>query len=124
MTNQEILDNAPEGATHYDGSVYINTRLSSYWSLYKKRWVNLDVLTLEPETRLLSDIKKNQWISVDDKLPEFFQYVLIYHPAMRCTLLGSFIKGSHKFRDVAGNSFYKDDITHWMPLPEPPKEQE
>tara|TARA_R110002073_G_scaffold334223_2_gene523299 strand:- start:2074 stop:2412 length:339 start_codon:yes stop_codon:yes gene_type:complete len=66
---------------------------------------------------------ENQWISVEDRLPEFFRYVLIYHPAMRCTLLGSFIKGSHKFRDVAGNSFYKDDVTHWMPLPEPPKEQ-
>ena len=66
---------------------------------------------------------ENQWIRVENRLPEFFRYVLVYHPAMRCTLLGSFIKSSHKFRDVAGDSFYKDDVTHWMPLPEPPKEQ-
>lgn len=61
------------------------------------------------------------WISVKDEMPQFHTYVLLYHPVMNVTLLGSFIQGSHKFRDVMGNSFYKDDISHWMPLPPPPK---
>jgi hypothetical protein len=86
-------------------------------------------LNMERNREVIRALKKriaeleNQWISVEDRLPESFKAVLIYQPAMGYTLLGSFERASHKFRDVVGNSFYKDDITHWMLLPEPPKEQ-
>jgi len=69
------------------------------------------------------------WISVKDKLPPMYHMVLI---TGKNSAGGSFgvIKGSH---DGDKGQWYRDDIgqyadsrgdtvTHWMPLPEPPKE--
>lgn len=69
------------------------------------------------------------WISVKDRLPPMYHMVLI---TGKNSAGGSFgiIKGSH---DGDIGQWYRDDIgqyvdsrgdivTHWMPLPEPPKE--
>jgi hypothetical protein len=66
------------------------------------------------------EVKQDNWISVTDRLPEFHKKVLFYHQVMDGIFLGSFIKGSYKFRDATGDSFYNSDITHWQPLPAPP----
>lgn len=52
-----------------------------------------------------------QWISVKDGLPEPGVHALVYTPDA-----GIFID----FHD--GFEFGIKDATHWMPLPEPPKE--
>ena len=63
-----------------------------------------------------------QWISVDDRLPEEDGYYLcciksslfpdrVYIDILECDK-GSFEEGH----------IYTDTVTHWMPLPEPPKE--
>ncbi len=72
-----------------------------------------------------------EWISVKDRLPPIYQMVLI---TGKNGDGGSFgvIKGSY---DGHNYNWYRDDIghyvnsrgdivTHWMPLPEPPKEEE
>tara|TARA_R110000744_G_scaffold337928_3_gene443090 strand:- start:305 stop:676 length:372 start_codon:yes stop_codon:yes gene_type:complete len=87
-------------------------------SLYSKSSVAAELAFRDKRIAQL----ETQWISVEDRLPGFHEYVLSYHPVMNVTLLGSFIQGSHRFRDVMSNSFYKSDISHWMPLPSPPKE--
>ena len=62
-----------------------------------------------------------KWISVDDRLPEEDGYYLcciksslfpdrIYIDILECDK-GSFEEGH----------IYTDTVTHWMPLPEPPK---
>ena len=69
------------------------------------------------------------WISVKNRLPPIYQMVLI---TGKNSAGGSFgvIKGSY---DGHNYNWYRDDIgqyvnhrgetvTHWMPLPEPPKE--
>ena len=63
-----------------------------------------------------------KWISVEERLPEKAGEVLIvvsrfvavawYHPKTRC-----FESGSGLCWFVSENA-----VTHWMPLPEPPKE--
>jgi hypothetical protein len=58
MNNQDVLDNAPEGATHWDGAEYLNTNTNSYWRRTRSKWVGLDELILEPDTRSLVDIKR------------------------------------------------------------------
>lgn len=57
-----------------------------------------------------------EWISVKDRLPEEDTWVLVYSRQGRYTNLKvDYIHGGKWF-----HSFY---VTHWMPLPEPPKEE-
>ena len=73
------------------------------------------------------DIK---WISVTERLPEKGIDVLCFISGIVGTLASyaevfTYI-GDGKWEDSAGNWNYGDilNITHWMPLPEPPKEVE
>ena len=60
MTNQEILDNAPEGATHWDGGGYMIAEggINNYFNPKKSKWIYVSELVLEPDTRSLADIAK------------------------------------------------------------------
>lgn len=66
-----------------------------------------------------------KWISVKDELPDKNQDVLIYR--------GNYIEDMMHVYTYLGNNEWEDEygywsrtddegITHWMPLPEPPKE--
>ena len=60
--------------------------------------------------------QKNEWISVKDRLPEEDIRVLVYINSDRSyTKLDTDRLSNGKFV-----RWYKD-VTHWMPLPEPPK---
>jgi hypothetical protein len=58
MNNQEIIDNAPEGATHIDGTDYLNADNNSYWNRKKSKWCSLCDLSLQDDMRSLADIKR------------------------------------------------------------------
>jgi hypothetical protein len=56
MNNQEILDNAPEGATHWDCHEYMRHTHDGNWDYwYAPDW---EETKPEEETRLLADIKR------------------------------------------------------------------
>lgn len=57
--------------------------------------------------------RKSEWISVDERLPEKCERVLIYGEEGIC--FASRYKG-----DWLMPMFYAGEITHWMPLPQPP----
>ena len=63
------------------------------------------------------------WISVKDRLPEDTCWVLCFGDgAMTCY---AFDKGTGRFCDWAiskAPGLFPDDVTHWQPLPDPPKE--
>ncbi len=60
-----------------------------------------------------------EWISVEDGMPEKNRYVLVH------LRWGAIATGVHNGRNwwdelsIVNN----DDVTHWMPPPEPPKEE-
>ena len=60
----------------------------------------------------------SEWISVNDKLPPIYVNVLIYDT------IDNYISNSllNKNKQWIGYESNIDDITHWMPLPNPPKE--
>lgn len=66
--------------------------------------------------------KGNSWISVKDRLPEKYKFVLCHKDGK--TRIGYYIgaeyaKGVAAFADQShAHSF---GVTHWMPLPEPPE---
>lgn len=66
----------------------------------------------------------SEWISVREKLPELFRGVLAYCPKRQNIYeLYLNLRGEWHFFDmtVAG-ALLDEEVTHWMPLPEPPKE--
>lgn len=60
-----------------------------------------------------------KWISVKDKLPEHFGSLLGFTKSKR-TLITWIDKGTKTFDFHCIDD--DDEFTHWMPLPEPPKE--
>lgn len=62
----------------------------------------------------------SNWISVEDRLPEKEIYILYYFDVTGVGL-GKF-DGLNTFYSCMG--WLTGDVTHWQPLPEPPKEQD
>lgn len=58
-----------------------------------------------------------EWISVEDSLPEAMMYVLIHGG------IGYFDGEVWRTRMEPECPVIQWEVTHWMPLPEPPKEK-
>ena len=65
---------------------------------------------------LAEEHAKHLWIPVTERLPEKYIRVLVYSKATR---MGRGID----FTNADGNWFSTQKVSHWMPLPEPPKEE-
>ena len=70
---------------------------------------------------LANGVTVQEWISVDDRLPEPWKQVLIYsrhdfcESALYIGVPGKWrVTWNHEMLDA-------DSVTHWMPIPEPPK---
>lgn len=65
----------------------------------------------------------NGWISVDDRLPkEKGDYLVAYHPCHWDNVDDEICVGIDNFRGKTAWAKKKyRRVTHWMPLPEPPK---
>ena len=62
-----------------------------------------------------------EWISVEERLPDDEQAILVYtgkNKPKRWWHTTSTI-----FRHGKFHVSLKDNVTHWMPIPEPPKEE-
>lgn len=69
-----------------------------------------------------------EWISVEDRLPEFYEWVLV---AAKFVAGPQWIATAYRNRLVNSGDWYWwwlrypseiGEVTHWMPLPEPPKD--
>jgi hypothetical protein len=63
-------------------------------------------------------VPKQEWISVDERLPENYEHCLLFldNETME---IGCYHETSNKF--VVGGLVTLNMVTHWMPLPEAPK---
>ena len=86
---------------------------SSRYNRYTKaRWAGIEKADLLNVNSLISQLE-NPWISVEDRLPDEFGDYLVYGEG--------FIESDYWNSTIDGFAF-RDDATHWMPLPTPPKE--
>lgn len=60
-----------------------------------------------------------EWISVKDRLPKE-NCIVVFSHSIRGYFAGVFRHG--KFTETLDDCEFFDEITHWMPLPKPPKE--
>ena len=66
---------------------------------------------------LAEEHAKHLWIPVTERLPEHGWY-LAYSPTIKMEVLHF-----HSAEEVwSSERYYGIEVTHWMPLPEPPKE--
>lgn len=72
----------------------------------------------------MQDQEQDRWISVKDRLPEFDVHVIVY-----CKIYGRYLASYRRidtdynwgdWRDFNNNVCLPP--THWMPLPQPPKQ--
>lgn len=60
-----------------------------------------------------------EWISVEDRLPDDAYPVLVcFGKSSTSIIIGNYVNGGF----YAKSNYPLTKITHWMPLPEPPKE--
>lgn len=62
-----------------------------------------------------------EWVSVKDRLPGVGFIVLAYDAPTNSISLAFREKGYENFVDC-DSGYYMNTVTHWMPLPKPPKE--
>lgn len=79
----------------------------------------------------ICDANNAGWISVRDRLPNCNGIYLVWRPHYFGGEIGEpvvcYFDGQNTWHDSYGVDFERilnpDDVTHWMPLPEPPKEE-
>lgn len=66
----------------------------------------------------------NGWISVDDELPKPFEKVLVYVKTPKKVIIDTDSHNPELLQYGVKHSFVatKYEVTHWQPLPKPPKE--
>ena len=92
-------------------------------------YYNVDALAIADHL-INNGVTVQEWISVKDKLPPYNHDVLVYRPDMAMKILvdnyyeyygeddAEWHEGWAKYgKDIHNNPL----ITHWMPLPHPPK---
>lgn len=72
----------------------------------------------------IEELSKPRWIPVAERLPEVFKHILVNIPGMapHPTVQEAFREKNGMWYSN-GFRYGADEITHWMPLPEPPKEE-
>ena len=73
-------------------------------------WEHGDASEWIADHLIANGVTVQKWISVNDRLPEAGKFVLIYNEINGVCL---------DYHDGATFGYY--DVTHWMPLPNPPK---
>lgn len=62
----------------------------------------------------------NEWISVEERLPEGHMQVLMWSARWKIAEAGSYYNKHFWVYTEIGDGYIADNITHWMPLPKSP----
>ena len=72
----------------------------------------------------IEELSKHRWIPVTERLPDAGERVLCYCRANIYEVMKMRTDGAWVHNDKVYDSAYMSGfVTHWMPLPEPPKEE-
>ena len=95
---------------------------AEYIKLLKRSNEEAHSLMLKATGKLakMAKSKANEWISVEDRRPDMVGQYLIFVPP--CYINVAFYNGFDWVIDEEEYCFEARDITHFMSLPEPPKE--
>ena len=72
------------------------------------------------EDAISAPTPSNEWVSVEDELPENNTQVLMWSTRWKIAEAGSYCNQHFWVYSEIGDGYIADNITHWMPLPVPP----
>ena len=98
----------------------LNSVISDYTSegKYPDRFGIDDAINLVEDAPTLTPL--NEWISVEERLPEGHMQVLMWSAKWGIAEAGSYYNSRFWVYNELGDGYVGDRITHWMPLPAPP----
>ena len=72
----------------------------------------------------LREQEKRRWIPVEERLPQNYISVLVYTPTAEPLPMvhEAYIGDDGEWHSSVVYGVNNEDVTHWMPMPEPPKE--
>ena len=76
------------------------------------------------EDLIFYGVTVQEWISVNDKLPNDREWVLVWHTGYATPKKAKYKDDFAPFLPVFlidGDNGNKGEVTHWIPLPKPPK---
>ena len=76
------------------------------------------------ENLIANGVTVQEWISVNDKLPNDREWVLVWHTGYATPKKAKYKNDFAPFLPVFlidGDNGNKGEVTHWIPLPKPPK---
>lgn len=65
----------------------------------------------------------SNWVSIEDRLPDVDVLVLIHHTFYRVNSITTAFMHTDGDFETEGDVVGCELVTHWQPLPEPPKNQ-
>ena len=70
-----------------------------------------------------SGVTVQEWISVEDRLPDYFTSVLVWCPGNKCIYAAyrNARQEWYTFDDTIAGHVVVNMVTHWMQIPNPPK---
>ena len=84
------------------------------------------ICAFEKSEKIVKEVTKeyyNGWISVEDRLPEEYEHVLISTKTGYVDIATRSVEYGHNaYRTYRNNIFWDDDVIAWQPLPQPCKE--
>ena len=118
MNASQAADAIEELDTLLDGVRADNDALCETIEMLKKQVFDMSTL--------IGDYSENtRWIPVTERLPEDLQTVLVVRKdgGIYCWMYSACSPTDEVWCDEYANAFSVYDVTHWIPLPEPPKEE-
>lgn len=102
--------------------------------LLSEDWVNAGDITIWNRRAAPPAESPTGWIDVKDKLPERFYHLnegegqckpmefIVFVKGASFATIGAFTGAGFVASPYSDTIRFSDEVTHWMPLPEPPKE--
>ena len=76
--------------------------------------VDMAIAALREQEHFRDLTKKMEWISVEERLPDGWEPVLVFRGQCKAVEIDFYRPVRYQWHNFA-------DVTHWMPMPEPPE---
>ena len=92
-------------------------------TVYCKPFEQFQELMRDAADYIANGVAVQEWISVKDRLPDYFTSVLVWCPGNKCIYAAyrNARQEWYTFDDTIAGHVVVNMVTHWMPMPAPPK---